>query len=304
MKKKLLLIVSMLAVTLMFAGCGKKEETVEFTYVNDEIAAYAQQKCNEYMYYAQQDEFYRYITEAGESDGVSKTDIAAVKAFKNIDEECGEFIAFEPDYEITENGSNVIVTLFAQCKDEQAQIRVTCTDNTAVYDFQKYMCMTQYSLSEEDAETALASQGVLPYKAVEFEISANMTFKQKMKSAGVNTIIGMGVVFVALIFISFIISLLKYVPMLFDKEARKKKKAEKLAREDSDKETDAPEQTQKVEKVVDIVNTATGESVMDNEELVAVITAAVAAATADKPAYVNYPSNDKLIARSIRRIKR
>jgi Na+-transporting methylmalonyl-CoA/oxaloacetate decarboxylase gamma subunit len=132
-----------------------------------------------------------------------------------------------------------------------------------------------------------------------------MTFKDKMKAAGTNTIIGMGIVFIVLIFISFIISLLKYVPMLFDKETREKAKAAKKAAEVSETETKADNSNvEKVEQIVDIVNTSTGESVMNDSELVAVITAAVAAASSDKPAYVNYPSNDKLIARQIRRTRR
>ncbi len=131
-----------------------------------------------------------------------------------------------------------------------------------------------------------------------------------MKAAGTNTLIGMCTVFVILIFISFIISLLKYVPMLFDKETRTARKASKEAEKTAEKTDDVvseQESPQETEKIVDIVNTETGESVMDDSQLVAVITAAVAAyssAGGTQTVFVNYPSNDKLIAHKIRRIKR
>ena len=57
-------------------------------------------------------------------------------------------------------------------------------------------------------------------------------------------------------------------------------------------------------QIVDIVKTETGESVMNDSELVAVITAAVAAASAGQSTYTTYPSKDTLVTRSIRRIKK
>ena len=123
-----------------------------------------------------------------------------------------------------------------------------------------------------------------------------------------------GIVFIALIFISFIISLLKYVPALFDKETREKKKAEKAKKAQeaantaaADDEDDTPTMRMPAPAagIVDIVNTATGESVMNDSELVAVISAAVMAAQGGKTRVrVNYPSNDKLVVRPRRKNKR
>ncbi len=172
--------------------------------------------------------------------------------------------------------------------------------------FQKYSVMAQNQYSEEEADQMLASNGVYPYKISEFEVAANQTLKDKMKDAGANTLIGMGIVFIALIFISFIISLLKYVPALLDKETREKRKAEKakkalgsVATLNVDKEDETPAGSAPAPAgIVDIVNTATGESVMNDSELVAVISAAVMAAQGGKTRVrVNYPSNDKLVVR-------
>ena len=169
--------------------------------------------------------------------------------------------------------------------------------------------MNQYGYSEEQAYEALSSQGMYPYKSTDVEIAANMTFEDKMKAAGTNTLIGMATVFCVLIFISFIIYLLKFVPGFFDKEAKAVKKAAKKAAEAAKTEPVAETKAEDAGsapagQIVDIVKTETGESVMNDSELVAVITAAVAAASAGQNAYTTYPSKDKLVTRPIRRIKR
>ena len=232
MKKKLLLIVSMLAVTFMFAGCSASDDNgVKFAYNDQEIAQVAKDACETYQKYASADETYNYVIEAGSDAGISENEIEAVKSFRNIGDECGEFKDFTGEYKITETEGNVIVTLYADCTEKEALIKVTFVDNSATYNLQRYQLMNQYGYSEEQADEALSSQGMYPYKSTDVEIAANMTFEDKMKAAGTNTLIGMATVFVVLIFISFIIYLLKFVPGFFDKEAKAAKKAAKKAEE-------------------------------------------------------------------------
>ena len=100
------------------------------------------------------------------------------------------------------------------------------------------------------------------------------------KKAGINTIIGMGTVFVMLIFISILIWLLGFVPKLFGE-----KKAVKPA---------APAPVAPVPVAVPIAAKETAET--DDKELVAVIAAAIAAATGT--------STDSFVVRSIRKVKR
>lgn len=311
MKKKLLLIVSMLAVTFMFAGCGSEEDSAVFDYDEVEIAQFAQDMCENYLAYSQQDETYNYIIERGEDTGISEGEISAVEAFRNIEDECGEFESFTGEYKIEEVDDYVIVTLYADCTEQEAEISVTCIDNSALYDYYLYTYESYYGYDEDTSKEYLASSGIYQYMVDGVEIAANMSFSDKMKAAGTNTLIGMCTVFVILIFISFIISLLKYVPMLFDKESRAVRKAEKEAakEENTDKEKSnevSQDEAGKTEQIVDIVNVSTGESVMNDSQLVAVITAAVAAYSEGngQATFVNYPSNDKLIAHKIRRIKR
>lgn len=310
MKKKLLLIVSMLAVTFMFAGCSASDDNgVKFAYNDQEIAQVAKDTCETYKNYAETDATYIYVVEAGEEAGISDSEIEAVKSFRNIGDECGAFKDFTGEYEITETEGNVIVTLYADCAKKEALIKVTFVDNSATYNLQKYQLMNKYSYTDEQADEALASQNIHPYKSTDVEIAANMTFEDKMKAAGTNTLIGMATVFCVLIFISFIIYLLRFVPGFFDKEAKAVKKAAKKAAEAAKTEPVAETKAEDAVsapagQIVDIVKTETGESVMNDSELVAVITAAVAAASAGQNAYTTYPSKDKLVTRPIRRIKR
>ncbi len=98
------------------------------------------------------------------------------------------------------------------------------------------------------------------------------TLGQKMLKALLNTVMGMGTVFIVLIFISFIIALLKYVPKLLVRE----KKAEPIAITET---IDLPEE----------------DELVDDSELVAVITAAIMASYKDKA------PEDGLVVRSIRK---
>lgn len=111
------------------------------------------------------------------------------------------------------------------------------------------------------------------YKAttegVEIGFETKLTMLEILEKAALNTVIGMGTVFVVLIFMSFVISLFKYVPMLTQKK----------------------EKTQEEAKVP--AATPTQEELTDDLELVAVITAAIAAAEGT--------STDSVVIRSIRR---
>lgn len=103
---------------------------------------------------------------------------------------------------------------------------------------------------------------------------------EKLVDAGLNTFIGLFTVFVILILIAYIISLFKYIPVLEEKMAKKKaaKNAELPAVENT-----APQIEEK-------------EELVDDSELVAVITAAICAATGG--------SSNGFVVRSIRKSKR
>ena len=101
-----------------------------------------------------------------------------------------------------------------------------------------------------------------------------------ISDAGINTVICLAVVFTVLIFISFLISLFKYIPKL---EAALSKKDEK---------TELAENAV-VNTVSQIEVKEEEEELSDDLELVAVITAAIAASAGT--------STDGFVVRSIRR---
>lgn len=311
-KKRLLLIVSMLAVTFALAGCTSSDKKVEFKYDKKTLVQTVKDQAQQYMSMASVDEIYNYAVDEDASLGSDESVVDAIKVFATLNEDYGDFVKFTSDYNVEEFDDKVAVSVYAQCTEKEAIVKATFVDNSVVYNFQKYNIMNQNQCSEEQADELLTSNGVYPYKISEFEVAANQTMADKMKDAGANTLIGMGIVFIALIFISFIISLLKYVPALLDKETREKKKAEK-AKKLAEANADASEADDNAKAdnapapagIVDIVNTATGESVMNDSELVAVISAAVMAAQGGKTRVrVNYPSNDKLVVRPRKRNKR
>ena len=110
-------------------------------------------------------------------------------------------------------------------------------------------------------------------------INANYSTGEILKKAGLNTILGMGTVFVVLIFISFIISLFKYIPAIQEKFSKKGKAAAPAA------------PTPKAAPAAPVVEAAAA----DDSELIAVIAAAIAAAEGT--------STDGFIVRSIKRRK-
>ena len=102
-------------------------------------------------------------------------------------------------------------------------------------------------------------------------------FGDRMARAGMNTLMGMGTVFVVLIFIAFLISRFKYISRLEDWFRKRKAKNEPAVTETVAEEPAADEEIDET----------------DDLALVAVITAALAASLETSP--------DKLIVRSIRR---
>ena len=111
--------------------------------------------------------------------------------------------------------------------------------------------------------------------------SPEYTLGEKMSKAGMNTIMGMGVVFVVLIFISCIIALLPKLTGLITNIGKKKEEPVKEVPKEAPAVAAAP---------------AVEEELVDDLELVAVISAAIAAYTGT--------SSDGFVVRSIKRSDR
>lgn len=115
-------------------------------------------------------------------------------------------------------------------------------------------------------------------KVNSMSINVNYNLGEKLSKAGLNTLIGMATVFIILIFIIFIIDAFKYVSVFEEKLAKKPKELTK-------------EEIKLKEEV------STQENLLEDQELVAVISAAIMA-------YEEENNTDDLIVRSLKKSKR
>ena len=115
-------------------------------------------------------------------------------------------------------------------------------------------------------------------KVNSMSINVNYNLGEKLSKAGLNTLIGMATVFIILIFIIFIIDAFKYISVFEEKLA---KKPGELTKEEI-----------KLKEEVSIQ-----ENLLEDQELVAVISAAIMA-------YEEENNTDDLIVRSLKKSKR
>lgn len=172
--------------------------------------------------------------------------IGALNSWNSAKADLGEFSTItNASAKYDDQGSNIIVTLDIEGTNRSGQVE-------AIY--------------LKDYKNTLKS----------LTTNVNWTFGEKMQKAGLNTLMGMGTVFVVLILISLIISLFNFIPKI----------QAMFSKEKNEVKAEAVENTiaQIVEK----------EEQTDDLELIAVITAAIAASGTSG-------SSDDFVVRSIRR---
>jgi sodium pump decarboxylase gamma subunit len=169
------------------------------------------------------------------------------------DDTCGALTSYD-NVVVTETDSENAVDIVTDMHFEQKELKmtlhVTCFDTIGTQ-----VTSTEFSLADSGEETLGA----------------------KMATAFSNTLMGMGVVFLVLIFICLIISCFKFIPQITEKfENRKNGKTEVAATAPIAESVASPVITEE-----------------DNTELIAVIAAAIAAS--------EQTSTDSFVVRSIRR---
>lgn len=174
--------------------------------------------------------------------------LAMINAWQAGEDECGTFVGITGEYTAETTNDGVTLTADAEYEDRSASI--------------------QFAFDDELNMDSIT-------------VSAEYSIGEILQKAGLNTILGMGTVFVVLIFLSFVISLLKFLPAL-EKKFRKAPAAEKAAPESASAPAPAPAAAEAADET-------------DDSELVAVIAAAVAASEGT--------STDGFVVRSIRRRK-
>lgn len=171
--------------------------------------------------------------------------LAMLDAWSAGMKECGSFVDYG-EYEMETANDGAVLTTSITCADKTADLE---------FDFDEKMNMTSIT------------------------INAHYSLGEILTKAGLNTLLGMGTVFVVLIFIAFIISLFKYIPAI---EAKFKKKP-------------AQSEAKKTEEKAAPAAAPVTEEAADDAELVAVIAAAIAAAEGT--------TTDGFVVRSIKRRK-
>ena len=249
MKKKLSLLICTLTAILCFTGCASTkaeldydkatvEQSVEFlvSYCASAVDA-AMEQWGELSDY----EIQYQLMQAG-LPYTPDSFLGAMESWTAGVEECGAYVG-HGDYVYEASEDELKVTTEAQFKDRDASLTFIFDDNL---NLESMTVDAQYSTGEI------------------------------LKKAGLNTLLGMGTVFMVLIFISLIISLFKYIPAIENALKKKPKEVEKEVVE---------------EPVVEEVSEE--QDMTDDTELVAVIAAAIAAAEGT--------TTDGFVVRSIRR---
>lgn len=250
MKKRISLLIGALALTLSFTGCGNKKELeydeTQLTYVTQFIIANFEVMDEEAFDNYRQASEYQINKIMSEANAPIEPEvlISMMDAWEAAEKECGEYVE-HGEYQFEGSDSGVVVSTEAVYEEREATLEFKFDENLNIESL---------------------------------DIAADYTTGEILKKAGMNTILGMGTVFLVLIFLAFVISLLKYIPMLQEKFTKKTEKNKTPVKE-----------VPKVE--VPVVE----EELTDDEELVAVITAAIAAA--------DESVSDGFVVRSIRRRK-
>ena len=249
MKKKLSILGVVLVLVLSLAGCGSKAEKV--VYDQTMMEQYAEAIIVNFSNMSDEDldsvhdmsdlQLNLMLMQSGLP--VEGEDfLTMVDAWKAGVKECGTF-AGHGNYELEETNEGAVLSAPIECEDRTGNIEIV---------FDRKMNMESIT------------------------INADYELKEILTKAGLNTLLGMGTVFVVLIFISFIISLFKYIPAIEEKFKKKKAPA-------------TPAKEAAPAAPAEIV------SATDDSELVAAIAAAIAA--------YEGTSTDGFVVRSIKRRK-
>lgn len=252
MKKKMSVILLAFVLVLSLAGCGSKEkqladynmETME-GYSDMIIQSFQVMSDTEFDMFKSYSDYQLDYTLMSSGLPIDSDDfLVMIESWQSAVKEYGDLIDYE-EYTAEESNNGVVLTAPAEFENENADIVI--------------------SFDKDE-------------RMVSMTVDVHYTMGEILKKAGLNTLLGMGTVFLVLIFIAFIISLFRFIPN------PEQKKQEEIARA---KAQAAPIPEAVLEEPID--------DEMADSELVAVIAAAIAAAEGT--------STDGFIVRSIRRRK-
>lgn len=242
MKKKLSLILCLCFMVLGLAACGEDPKSVDyFGMTYDDIQSMMEQEVATLVSFTDDDRAY---IQAYGAD-------TAIKLVETWDEATADLEAYQGlgEFSITKTQDTMTVEQIIEFPGREVVVSHVYT----------------YNYETKQAELTDAS------------VDKVYTLGEKMEKAGLNTLMGMGTVFVVLILISLIIYCFRFISVVQDKISGKGKTAEAKTEE----------------TVAEQIEQRETQQLTDDLELVAVISAAVAAASGT--------SADGFVVRSIRR---
>lgn len=255
--KKFKLILCLCACVLGLSACGQNEEKVLDVDVATNLEAETQS----------------IITEC-----LAQFDSDQAEQFADMGSEYMEYV-FSNYFNIQVEGNAIVggMTSWSSALDEMGAFK-DITGMSAAYDDQGSDIIVTVNIAGEKrtAQVEAIYEDDLHHTLSSLTTNVDYTFGEKMGKAGLNTLMGMGTVFIVLILIAWIIGLFKYIPEIQAKFAKNKTEETKAAADTAI--------AQIIEK----------EEQTDDLELIAVITAAIAASGESGSA-------DDFVVRSIRR---
>lgn len=249
--KKWLLILGMITCMIGLTACGQQEENQNL--MTTEEAEYLAQSCVEVVNQVVNQQGEKDYVAMAEQNGMNGSVFEnAFASWKSASEDMGSYV------EIIEITSNSMVGEAYQGVTYPAEGVITVKIKGEKRN------ATMEIVYEDDMPSSITTN-------VEY------TFGEKMQKAGLNTLLGMGTVFIVLILISAIISCFNFIPRIQAKFAGK-----------------PVQETKKTAVVSAPVQAVEEEELSDDLELIAVISAAIAASE-------GAASADGFVVRSIKR---
>ena len=233
---------------LSLAGCGKGDEGTKYDVAQLQdvsefiITTFSSMSAEEFDQFDALSEYQLDYTMMQSGLNIDGEDfLGIISSWEAAENECGKYVSHgEFEYEVKSEG--IVVSTLAQYEEREAVIAFSFDENS----FMESM-----------------------------DVSAKFAMSEILVKAGLNTLLGMGTVFAVLIFLAFLISMMKYIPAILDKMTKKPQPVEA-----------APKAAAPVVEEVVVDET-------DDLELIAVITAAIAMQEGT--------STDGFVVRSIRR---